>query len=308
MALDADNLLDRLQLKSKITRWRTLAIVLGCAALIVAFGKMGDSSLLEGDHVARVTIEGELFDDDAMLELIDELAQDTHVKAVLVKLNTPGGSAMAGQELYLAMRKLSDAKPVVAVMRDVCASAGYLTAVGADYLFAREGTLTGSIGVLLQSAEFSELAKTIGVKSITIKSGVNKATPDPFLPLEAEQRQVLQAVVDDFYRYFVDKVMERRKLDSVAMNTIADGRVFSGNQALNAGLIDALGGEEEAMAWLEKTHKIDAELDIIDAQPPREIESFLGELKQMAKQSVFFAKNLSVTLDGLKAIWHPAYY
>lgn len=305
MALDADTLLDRIQLKSKITRWRTLAIVLGCAALIAAFGKLGDVPLLEGDHVARVTIEGELFDDNALLTLLDELGEDHKSKAVILQLNTPGGSAIAGQELYLAIRKLSAIKPVVAVMRDMCASAGYLTAVGADYLIAREGTITGSIGVILESMELTGLAEKVGVTPIILKSGENKATGGPLEKLGQPQRAQLQSLVDDFYRYFSHIVIERRKLNAEQSALISDGRVFSGGQALKANLIDALGGEEEAMAWLEKTHKIDAELDIIDVEPAREIESFLGELKQMAKQSVFFAENLSVTLDGLKAIWHP---
>lgn len=308
MALDADTLLDRIQLKSKIARWRTLAIVLGCAALIAVFGKIGDVPLLEGDHIARVTIAGELFDQDDFLTLLEELGEDPHVKAVILELNTPGGSAITGQELYLATRKLNGIKPVVAVMRDICASAGYLTAVGTDYILAREGTITGSIGVVLESLEFTELAEKIGATPIILKSGDHKATGGPLEKLGEPQRKQLQSLVDDFYRYFSAIVIERRKLNEAQSKVIADGRVFSGTQALDAKLIDALGGEEEAVTWLEKTHKIDASLEIIDAKPPKEFESFFEQFEQMAKQSVFFAKNLSVTLDGLQAIWHPAFY
>ena len=306
MALDADTLLDRMQLKQLITRWRTIAIVMACLALVVFFGRMRDVSPIAGSHIARVTIEGVITDDPAQQKLLADLRDDKNVKAVLVKMDTPGGTAVGGEELYLGIRHIAEVKPVVIEMRTLCASAGYMAALGGDYLLAREGTLTGSIGVIMQSAEFTGLAEKLGITPITIKSGPNKASPNPLEKMTSGQREVIEGVVADFYRFFTRMVGERRHMEPAKVATLADGRIFTGRQALDAGLIDALGGEKEALDWLATTHNISRKIAIHDVKPKKDDESLFGEFGEWAGQSFFSLKNLHVTLDGLVSIWHPA--
>ena len=306
MALDADTLLDRMQLKQQVSKWRTLAIVIAALAAVVIFGKIVDINHLQSSHIARISIEGVIVEDPEQLELIRDLKEDDSVKAVIVRLDTPGGTVVGGEEFYLALRDLSEAKPVVAVMKTICTSAGYMTALGTDYLIAREGTITGSIGVIMQSLEFTKLAKDFGITPVTIKSGENKAVPNPLEPLDATQRKMAQAVVNDFFEFFLDLVAERRGLNDEEMDNLVDGRIFTGHQAMEAKLIDEIGGEDEAVAWLVKQREIGEDLEIRDAKPKQDIESFMGQFEELAKESIFSIQNLSVTLDGLVSIWQPA--
>lgn len=306
MALDADTLIDRMHLKSQITRWRLLAITAGSALLIVLFGHGTSITGLPINHIAQISIEDVITDDQYQQEMLEELAADTHVKAVLIKIDSPGGTAMGGEELYRGIRAISRKKPVVILMRTLCASAGYMAALGGTHLMAREGTITGSVGVIMQTAEFTDLAKTIGITPITIKSGEQKATPNPMEKLTPAQRDLTQHVVDDFFRFFSGLVKERRKLNPQAWEQIKDGRIFTGRQALEIGLIDQLGGKKEALAWLEKTHHISKEMDIIEIKPDYPEESMFSGFGSKIRQQFFSAINLPLTLDGLVSIWQPA--
>lgn len=306
MALDADTLLDRMQLKHRLNTWRTIAIAIATLSVAVVFGELTGFKGINSDHIARISIEDVISDDTKRDELLEDLADDAHVKAVIVRFDTPGGTAIGGQELYLALRKISETKPVVGVMRTLCASAGYMAALGTDYLVAREGTITGSIGVIMQSFEMTDLAKTLGITPITIKSGPNKASPNPMEKLTEDQRTVIQGVVKDFFNYFTNLVSERRKLDMETVTDLADGRIFTGKQALEAKLIDDLGGESEAVKWLEETRNISKDLEIRDAKPKKDVTSLLGHLEQMIGKTIFSIKKPFVTLDGLLLIWQPA--
>jgi protease IV len=303
MALNADLLLDRLRLKRQITKWRLITIIVAVLAALSMFDKGSRFSPIQADYIARITIADIITDDRKLLELIDNTADDSHAKAVLVWLDTPGGSALGGQEIYLKLLKLSKKKPVVAVMRTMATSAGYLAALGADHIVAREGTLTGSIGILLESFEATELAEKIGIKPIVIKSGPNKAAPNPLEKMTTEQGAVLQAVIKDFLDWFVDTVAERRKLPRNVVEALADGRVYTGRQAMKSKLIDELGGEDEAVAWMSKTKKIDASLEIRDVKPEKPVTSLFEQISQFANGK--FAARLLQRLDGLVAIWQP---
>lgn len=307
MALSADTLLERSRLKQQVTRWRILALVAFVAVVAVLFDQFGGSGTgtIERDHIARFTLEGVILDDLAREEQLAELRSNPRVKAVLVRLDTPGGSAVAGMELYRRLREIADSgKPVVAVMRDVAASAGYLAALGADRIYANEGTLTGSIGVIIQTAEFSELAEKIGVRPVTIKTGKMKDALSPYRPVEPEARDMLQGVIDDFFAVFVATVAERRELSEDKVRLLADGRIFSGVQAERLHLIDAIGNEQDALAWLESEKKITKGLPLKDVHDPMEdlpfIQQFMGGVMQK------FSPFASGTLDGLVAIWHPS--
>ncbi len=302
MAINADTLLDRLYLKAQISRWRLLAVVFGIIALIVFFDRNSLNSPIEGDFVARITFDSIILDDKKIYDLIDEVAENPRAKAVIVWLDTPGGSAVAGEEIFIRLRELSKGKPVVAVMRSVAASAGYMVALGTDHVIAREGTITGSIGVLMESFEATELADKLGIKPVIIKTSPLKAAPNPLEKTSPEAERVIQEVINDFYGRFVDMVAERRKLPRERALALADGRVYSGKKALEYKLIDAIGGEQEAMAWLVKQRKIKPKLDIKDIK----IDDKTGFFDQLAEStSKIFFNSKSIGLDGIAAIWHP---
>lgn len=303
MALNADLLLDRMRLKQQATKWRLIAIAVAVIAALSYFNTGSGFSPLPSNYIARVTIADVVMDDKALLDMLDETADDDSVKAVLVWLDTPGGSALAGQEVYLKLLKLSKKKPVVAVMRTMATSAGYMIALGTDHIIAREGTITGSIGVLLETIEATELAEKIGIKPIVIKSGTNKASPNPLEKMTAEQEAVIQNVIGDFFGWFVDIVTERRKLPRETVVALADGRIYTGRQALKAKLIDELGGEDEAVAWLAKNKKIDDSLDIRDIKPKRPVTSLFEQMSEIANGK--FTSKLLQRLDGLVSIWQP---
>lgn len=303
MSIHADSLIDRIRLKAQLTRWRITGIVALVFVAILLFEPDSDLGPIRGDYIARVSITGIVGDDLKLSEMLHDLRDDNYAKAVIVWIDTPGGSAVGGQQLYLDLREIAKEKPVVAVMRSMATSAGYLLALGADRIFAREGTITGSIGVIMQTAEFTELAKKLGIEPITIKSGEFKATPNPMEKYTPAQKAIMQVVIKDFFQWFVELVAERRKLDVAVATELADGRVYTGRQALTNKLIDALGGEEEALNWLEKNRKVDKELNIEDIEPQYEEPGLFAGISQMAKGK--FWSGVFSGLDGLIAIWHP---
>lgn len=304
MPLSADTLIDRLHLKRQISRWRLIAVlaIAGAALLVSESYNTKGNSPIDREFIARIRIDDVILDNQDRNKMLDEIRDNKKVKAVIVQLNTPGGSAVAGEETYLKLKEISAVKPTVAVMREVCASAGYMIAIAADHIIARQGTITGSIGVLMQMAEMTELAQKIGITPITVKSAPLKGSPSPFEKTTPESRQAVQNMIDDFYAFFVDIVAERRKLPREQVLKLADGRVYSGNQAVKLKLIDAIGGEQEALAWLEETKKIPADLPIRDMEETPEEDDFTKLFSSMAQK--IMPKALS-GLDGLVAIWHP---
>lgn len=306
MAIDADTLIDRMHLKSQLSRWRLLAIGAACLALIALYGNPSSISPIPTDHIAQINIDGVITDDPYQQEMLEDLKDDDHVKAVLVKIDSPGGTVVGGEELYLGLHALAKKKPVVIMMRTLCASAGYMAALGGSHLLAREGTITGSVGVIMQTMEFTELAKKMGITPITIKSGEQKASPNPLEKLTPSQQQLTQQVVGNFFGFFEGLVKKNRKIDAAAWEIIKDGRIFTGRQALEIGLIDGLGGKQEALSWLEKTQDVSADLEIIEKEPDYPQESLFGGMEERIRQLFFSAGNLSLTLDGLVSIWQPA--
>jgi len=300
MTISADSLIDRLYLKGQIRKWQIFAIIFAVLALFVVT-KRNITSTIDGDYIARITLDGVIGDDQKIYDLIDNVGDDKSAKAAIIWLDTPGGSAVGGEEIYLRLRELSTKKPVVAVMRSVSASAGYMIALGADYILAREGTITGSIGVLIETAEITELAKKLGIQPISIKSAPLKAAPSPFEKSTPQAEKVLHDMIMDFYNHFVDITAERRKLPRDKVLNLADGRVYSGKRAAETKLIDAIGGEKEAIDWLIKNRGIEPKLPISDV----EIESKANFIEELFKSSIgnFWQKSVN-GLDGIAAIWH----
>lgn len=304
--IHADTLIDRIKLKAQVTRWRILSIVIAVAALVLmveARSSITGGSPIRGDYIARITIDGVIDDDPELSKLIKEVKEDKYAQAVIVRIDSPGGSAVGGQQVYLDLRDLAKDKPVVATMRGVAASAAYMLALGADRIYAREGTITGSIGVIMETAEVTELARMLGIKPLVFKSGEFKASPSPIEKLTDRQAAVMQAVISDFYEWFVSLVAERRGLSKDEAAKLADGRVYSGRQALENKLIDALGGEVEAQKWLEKNKKIEADLEVEDVSLKPKNAGFFGEVSQKVHDAIFSKSHLG--LDGIAAIWQP---
>jgi protease IV len=308
MSLRADQILDRMQLKKQLLRWKIIAfaIVAGVGLLLTeTYG--GEHSPMEKPFIARVSIEGFVSDADELRDdALEEALNNKNIRALIVRLDTPGGSVVGGEETFHKLRAIAKVKPVVAVMRGMATSAGYMIAVGGDYIVAREGTLTGSIGVILETAEFTNLAEKIGVTPITIKSTPLKGSPGMFEKNTPEAEASLRAVVLDTYQMFVDMVAMRRGFTPEEMHTLADGRVYTGRQALKLKLVDAIGGEEDARAWLEKEKKIDNTLYIKDIEKkPKEFPTLADFMSGTARRLLGLSPHTS-GLDGMLAIWHPS--
>lgn len=302
----SDLLIDRKRLKSKLTSWRMLALAgFFAVAVVIGNGLGGKKPAAIGrDYIAQIFISDIIVDDDKRDAMMEDILNDPHAKAVIVQMDSPGGTTFGGETLYLQLKQLAENKPVVGVMRTLCASACYMAAMGTNYVVARESTLTGSIGVLLQSFEVSRLADKLGVGFITIKSGEFKDAPSLSEPLTEAQREVLRESITDSYNHFVRIIVEGRKLDEETVRKLADGRVYTGSKALSLKLIDALGGTEEALDWLARERKINPKLNLIDIEPERELESIWGEFAQAA--GIKFLGKSAVGLDGLVSIWHPS--
>lgn len=281
MTLEADLLIDRGRLKRRLAVWRAFAVFLLAAGIGAVALRGADFARIDRAQVARLAVEGFIGDDRKTLEAVDKLARDRATRALIVAIDSPGGSVGGGEALYAAIGRVrASGKPVVAVMRGTAASAGYMVALAADRIYAREGTVTGSIGVLLQTPDASELLGRIGVRVETVASGPLKDQPSPFRPLTPEGREALTRVVTDLYDQFVAKVVERRAMPEPAVRALADGRVLSGRQALAAGLIDAIGGEAEARAWLATERQVPERLPTRDLDPRGTAERLFGAALQ----------------------------
>jgi protease-4 len=302
----SDLLIDRKRLKSQLTNWRALAVLAVFGAGAVFFGGLGahGGSAITGDYIAQISIEGIMVDDEKRDAIMKEILEDNRAKALIVRLDSPGGTTVGGEVIYLQLKEIAKKKPVVGVMHTLCASACYMAALGTDHMIARQGTLTGSIGVLLQSVEISRLADKLGITPITIKSGAMKDVPALGEPFTEEQRRIVSEVVTDAYNHFVGLIVENREMDEAQVRKLADGRVYTGSQALNNQLIDGIGGTEEALKWLTETRKISPTLKIQEITPEPELATLWDELG-MATGIKIFNRN-AVGLDGLVSIWHPS--
>lgn len=259
---------------------------------------------LEKGFIARIAINDVIYENKERDEALEKIVKNDAIKAVVVHINSPGGTVVGGEALYQSLRDIAAKKPVVAVMESVAASGGYMTALGADYILAYRGTVTGSIGVILQTAEITELAEKLGVKFLTFKSGPLKAAPSPFEKLPPEGREAIESSVQDTYNMFVDMVAERRKLPRATVLKLADGRVYTGGQALGNKLIDAIGGEKEAVKWLREKRNISSKLEVKDV----ELAEKKGFVENLLSSYSFVGSKLftpRVAAGGLFSIWLP---
>lgn len=202
-----------------------------------------------GDKVALVKISGPIYSPYPVLDQLEKIEGNASIKAILLRLETPGGAVGASQEIYRKLAYLRDEKhlPIVASMGNVAASGGYYIALGADTIVANPGTITGSIGVIAEFPVYGRLLEKIGVEMEVVKSGKFKDTGSPNRPMTAEEKAYIQGVIDDSYQQFVGAVAAERRLSPQQAELLADGRVYTGRQALQHGLVDVLGGQDEAL-------------------------------------------------------------
>lgn len=274
MALDP---LERDYLDERRRKWRRSAFWRGVLATIVVLfvlggivGALTDPAVRP--HIARLDIAETIYLDHERDQLIADMAADENVRAVILHVNSPGGTVAGSEALYENLRALAAEKPVVSVMGEVGASGAYLAAIAADHVVTRGNTLTGSIGVILEYPDMTGLMDRIGIGLVTLRSSETKAGPSPFRPLSAAERAVEEAMIADSYQWFRGLVADRRDLSGAALDAVADGRTFTGRQALDAGLVDELGGEDAARAWLESVSGDLADLEVIDWTYEEELE------------------------------------
>jgi protease-4 len=251
---------ERKRLRRSRFRWRIAAVVaiLAVAALLYAQQKPPI-----GPHIARLSVDGVITDDRAQQKALERIASDDTIEALILEIDSPGGTVVGSEILYDEIRRVAADKPVVAVLRTVAASGGYMAAIAADHVVARGNTITGSVGVIAQIPNASELLERVGVEVLEVKSGPLKAQPSPFNPVDAAALNAQKDMVTESFDWFLGLVEERRGLDAAALGEIEAGGIFTGRQALEIGLIDTIGGEREAVAWLE------AERDITEDRPIR---------------------------------------
>jgi protease-4 len=296
------------QLRRSRFRWRMLAFVALVVAVLAGTARFATENGLSGDTIARIEIDGTIASDPARLKAFETIGDDADVKAVVLAINSPGGTTAGGEELYDAIRKLSAKKPVVAYVKELGASAAYMAAIATDRIFVRRLSIVGSIGVLFQTTNASKLMQTIGVDLDKVASGPLKAEPDLDEPMSPEVRASLQALVDDSLSWFVDIVAERRGLSRADVLPLADGRIVTGNQGIASKLVDEVGGETEAIAWLEANKSIKADLPVVTwyavAQPGfMDWGKYLGG---QARTALGLPAEGPVLLDGLVSLWQVA--
>jgi protease-4 len=255
--------------------FRTILTVLGgLVGAIILFlllvWLVGGGPLLGGERIARVDVTGPIFDADETVEQLKRYAEDDRIKAIVVRIDSPGGEVAPSQEIYDQIRTIRrEGKPVVASMGSIAASGAYYVALAAEKIYANPGSITGSIGVIAQFPNVQELVAKVGVKVTIVKSGKHKDLGNPLRDLTPEDKELIQGVIDDVYQQFLDAVAESRDIDRTAVGEFADGRIFSGRQAKAMGLVDELGSLEEAILATARSVGIEGPPRVIHEKPGR---------------------------------------
>jgi protease-4 len=323
MSFESDLIVDRRRIRRKLTFWRVVSGLLVILAVVgggMLLTPAGRQALTGKGAIARVKIEGLIRSNDERVAALERL-EKSKAAAVIVHINSPGGTTAGSEQLFDALTRLKAKKPLVVVIEGLGASGAYITALASDHIIAQQTSLVGSIGVLFQFPNFTDLLKTVGVKVEEVKSAPLKAAPNGYEPTSPEARAALDALVKDSFAWFKDLVKARRHMDDATLQTVSDGRVFTGRQALGLKLIDELGDEKTAVKWLQAQNKIKGDLPVRDYKlSPRFSDmTFLRAAAATALESLGLptvarfiggngAAGLSeqLQLDGMLALWRPA--
>jgi protease-4 len=320
MSLDADAIVDRRRLRRKLTFWRAATVVVAVAAIAGTAWLLtrGKSITAPGDYVARIKIEGLIRNNTERTEALDRLAR-SRAKAVIVHVDSPGGTTAGSEQLYHSLRDLQAKKPMVVVVDGLAASGAYIAALSSEHIVASDTSLVGSIGVLFQYPNFTGALKTLGIQVEEIKSSPLKAAPNGFEPTSPEARAAIEAIVLDSYAWFKDLVQSRRKMNDAELGQVSDGRVFTGRQGLRLKLVDQLGDEKTARAWLASAKGVPASVPARDISLSPRFGDFsflhlaawgfgamgLSAVSRQIEEWGGSATAQRLNLDGLLALWHP---
>jgi protease IV len=321
MSLDADLIVDRRRMRRKLTFWRVVAIALIVLAVVVTAAALGHrGGLGTGPYIARISVSGLIRDDEERVRQLDRLAGASDARAVIVHVDSPGGTTAGSEQLFDALGRVRAKKPVAIVVDSLAASGAYITALSGDYIVAKQTSLVGSIGVLFEFPNFTDLLDKVGVKVESIKSSPLKASPNGFEPTSPEARAAIESIIKDSYAWFKNLVRDRRHLTDDQLAAVDDGRVFTGHQGVDLKLIDQIGDERTAIEWLEKEKKITAKLPVRDYRLHSRFDDlpFLHAaavaaldavgLESLARQFGGFGGVSAldrINLDGLLALWQP---
>jgi protease-4 len=322
MSMESDVIVDRRRLRRKLTFWRVASalIVIGAVVAVGAYATPWGGKLTGASAIQRVSIDGLIRSDQKRVEALERLGK-SNAPAVIVHINSPGGTTAGSEELYDALTRLKAKKPMVVVVEGLGASGGYIAALASDHIVAQQTALVGSIGVLFQYPNFTDLLKTVGVKVEEVKSSPLKAAPNGFEPTSPEARAAIDALVKDSYAWFRGLVQNRRGMDDAQLEKVADGRVFTGRQAVDLKLVDQLGDEKAAIAWLVAEKKVAPDLPVRDFKLSPRLTDLtfirtaasvafdalgLSGIARQAEQTGIVGAADRLNLNGMLALWQPA--
>lgn len=301
----AEWIFEKIALVKKVKRWRWVAFFATLIALSALYMNHKMRSVSVTDHIARIEIKGVITGDEDTLKLIRKVQFSPQVKAVIVAIDSPGGTVTGSEILFEALRDLNKAKPMTTLIETVCASGGYIAAIASDHIIARQTSIVGSIGVIFQFPNLSKLMETVGVKVEEIKSAPLKAAPNGLDAPTQEAKQAVEALVKESFTWFKDMVKIRRNMDDAQVATVSDGRVFLGKQAITLKLIDAIGGDDQALDYFKGKNIMD--LKIVKHEKSIKSKGFIkdilsGYLPNNILENNSFINN-SFTNSGLMAVW-----
>ncbi len=240
-------------------------------------------------QIARIDVEGVIMDDEYRLEMLREISERGDVHALIVNINSPGGGVYASEELYEHIRKIGEEMPVVALMRDMAASGGYITALAGDHIIAGQTTVTGSIGVISEIPNVSDLMENLGIETTVVRSSDAKGGISPFRDPTEDEIDDQEALINGMYQWFRDLVGERRGIEGGALNRVTQGAVYTGDQALALELVDEIGGYDEALAYLEAQDENLGEIEVVEWEPlyPQTApQAYMGALLESSQQKL----------------------
>jgi protease-4 len=311
----ADELIDRRHLRRKLTFWRVAAIAIAAVAILAAGSRLYRNDFgAAADQIAKVRITGAITQDDDLIHQLEKIRKSPSVKALILEINSPGGTTVGGESLYDEVRRIAAEKPVVAEIETLAASAAYMAASAADHIVAHRTSIVGSIGVLIEYPDVTGLMDKLGIKLEAIKSAPLKAEPSPFNPTTDQERTMVRKLILDSYDWFVGIVAERRKLTHDQALALGDGSIFTGRQGVANKLVDEIGGERQALAWLG-TKGVDPKLKVVEwkadesggwlfsRSAARAVAHWLGvpaEADGLLRRAI----GDGIFLDGLQSVWH----
>ena len=256
----------------------------------------------ENPFIAKLSIDSIIMNNPELIKKLELLKNDKNLRAVLVNVNSPGGTVVGSKEIYDNLKKISEKIPVAISMKEVAASGGYMVALAGNKIFCYEGTITGSIGVIMQSVNIEKLLESLGIEPIIFKSGELKAKPNLIEKLSTSDKDVIQKIIESIHESFLTMVKNNRKISAENLKIISDGRIFTGIEAKKINLVDEIGSEKDALDWLKTETSVEKDIDVIKIESETNFSNILDilSLKSILKKKI-------ATSNGLFAIWAPYY-